>query len=102
MRLKRENEPPLFWTISRVFKKHKPCLSAVSMQLKKWKKPKKFQRIMIKAGFDPREAHKTWVNMKTWRSAHRKVVCIVLSPEWFRGIGLVFLDDFRPASLKES
>jgi len=71
-----------------------------AMQLKKWKKPKKFQRIMIKAGFDPREAHKTWVNMKTWHSAHRKEVCIVLSPEWFRGMGLVFLDDFRPASLK--
>ncbi len=71
-----------------------------AMQLKKWKKPKKFQRIMIKAGFDPREAHKTWVNMKTWCSAHRKVVCIVLSPEWFRRMGLVFLDDFRPASLK--
>ena len=71
-----------------------------AMQLKKWKKPKKFQRIMIKAGFDPREAHKTWVNMKTWRSAQRKVVCIVLSPEWYRRMGLVFLDDFRPASLK--
>jgi RNA-directed DNA polymerase len=73
-----------------------------AMQLKKWKKPKKFQRIMIKAGFDPREAHKTWVNMKSWRSAHRKEVCIVLSPEWFRRMGLVFLDDFRPASLKET
>jgi group II intron reverse transcriptase/maturase len=73
-----------------------------AMQLKKWKKPKKFQRIMIKAGFDPREAHKTWVNMKSWRSAHRKEVCIVLSPEWFQRIGLVFLDDFRPASLKET
>jgi hypothetical protein len=24
-----------------------------SMQLKKWKKPGKFQRVMIKAGFDP-------------------------------------------------
>lgn len=71
-----------------------------AMQLKKWKKPKKFQRIMIKAGFDPREAHKTWVNMKTWHSAHRKEVCIVLSPEWFQRMGLVFLDDFRPASLK--
>ena len=73
-----------------------------AMQLKKWKKPKKFQRIMIKAGFDPRAAHKTWVNMKAWRSAQRKEVCIVLSPEWFQRIGLVFLDDFSPASLKES
>ena len=73
-----------------------------TMQLKKWKKPKKFQRVMIKAGFDPREAHKTWVNMKTWRSAQRKVVCIVLSPDWFRSVGLVSLDDFRPASLKQT
>jgi group II intron reverse transcriptase/maturase len=70
-----------------------------AMQLKKWKKPRKFQRVMIKAGFDPREAHRTWVNMKTWRSAGRKIVCLVLSPEGFRRMGLVFLDDFRPASL---
>jgi group II intron reverse transcriptase/maturase len=70
------------------------------MQLRKWKKPKKFQRVMIKAGFDPREALRTWVNMKTWRSAQRKIVCLVLSPEWFRNMGLVFLDDFRPAPLK--
>ena len=72
------------------------------MQLKKWKKPKKFQRVMIKAGFDPREAHKTWVNMKTWRSAQRKIVCLVLSPEWFRNLGLVILDDHKPASLRTS
>ena len=73
-----------------------------AMQLKKWKKPKKFQRVMIKAGFDPREAHKTWVNMKTWHSAQRKIVCFVLSPDWFRNMGLVFLNDFRPASLMSS
>ena len=69
------------------------------MQLKKWKKPKKFQRVMIKAGFDPREAYRTWVNMKTWRSAQRKIVCLVLSHEWFRNMGLVFLNDYKPASL---
>ncbi len=38
--------------------------------------------------------------MKSWHSAHRKEVCIVLSPEWFQRMGLVFLDDFSPASLK--
>jgi RNA-directed DNA polymerase len=70
------------------------------MQLRKWNKPKKYQRVMIKGGFDPREAHRTWVNMKTWRSAQRKIVCLVLSPDWFCNMGLVFLDDFRPASLK--
>jgi hypothetical protein len=31
----------------------------MSMQLKKWKKPKKFQRIMIMVGFDPNEARRT-------------------------------------------
>ena len=72
------------------------------MQLKKWKKPKKFQRVMIKVGFGPQEARRTWVNMKTWHSAKRKIVCFVLSPEWFRNMGLVFLNDFRPASLKTS
>ncbi len=36
-----------------------------SMQLKKWKKPKKFQRIMIKAGFEVREALKNILAKKT-------------------------------------
>ncbi|MCU7817258.1 MAG: hypothetical protein KZQ81_19235 [Candidatus Thiodiazotropha sp. (ex Rostrolucina anterorostrata)] len=34
-----------------------------STQLKKWKKPGKFQRIMIKAGFNPKEARRVWVKM---------------------------------------
>ena len=73
-----------------------------AMQLRKWKKPLKFQRVMIKAGFDPREAHQTWVNMKTWHSAQRKIVCFVLSPDWFRRMGLICLNDCSPASLKQS
>jgi RNA-directed DNA polymerase len=71
-----------------------------SMQLRKWKKPKRFQKMLIKAGIPPDEAKNTWVNMKRWRSARRWVVQIVLSIEWFRNIGLVFLDDFTIEALK--
>ena len=72
------------------------------MQLRKWKKPRKFQRIMIKAGFNPKEALKTWVNMKSWRSIYRKEVVMVLRLDWFRELGLTFLEDFSPASLKQA
>lgn len=34
-----------------------------SMQLKKWKKPRKFQRVMIKSSFKPQEARRVWVKM---------------------------------------
>lgn len=71
------------------------------MQLRKWKKPRKFQRIMIKAGFDPKEALKTWVKMESWSSIYRKEVVMVLRLDWFRGLGLTFLEDFSPASLKQ-
>lgn len=37
-----------------------------STQLKKWKKPRKFQRIMIRAGFDPTEAKRVWIHMNRW------------------------------------
>jgi RNA-directed DNA polymerase len=70
-----------------------------SMQLRKWKKPKRFQKMLIKAGIPPDEARNTWVNMKRWRSARRWVVQIVLNIEWFRTIGLVFLDDFTNEAL---
>jgi hypothetical protein len=36
-----------------------------SMQLKKWKKPRKFQRIMIIAWFKPQKSHKVRVKMKS-------------------------------------
>ena len=62
-----------------------------SVQLKKWKKPKKFQRIMIKAGFDPRRAHRIWVRMDKWQSVMRREVRFVMNREWFRKLGLVFL-----------
>src|SRR5208337_4005706 len=33
------------------------------MQLKKWKKPEKFQRAMIRGGYRPEEAHMVWIKM---------------------------------------
>lgn len=71
-----------------------------SMQLRKWKKPRRFQTMLIRAGFHPNEAAKVWVKMKRWHSAKRFAVQYVLNLEWFRNIGLVFLDDFTSDSLK--
>jgi len=68
-----------------------------SMQLKKWKKPKKFQRMMIQAGFQPHEARRTRVKMNRWQSVHRKEVRFVLNLRWFRKEGLFFLHDFTRA-----
>jgi len=70
-----------------------------SMQLKKWKKPKKFQRIMIKSGLKPQEAFRTWVKMKKWQSVNRKEVRFVMNLEWFKKQGLIFLHDFTLAAL---
>jgi NADH:ubiquinone oxidoreductase subunit len=65
-----------------------------SMQLKKWKKPRKFQRVMVKAGFKPQRARKVWVRMNKWQSVNRKEVRFVLNLQWFRSQGLIFLHDF--------
>ena len=70
-----------------------------SVQLKKWKKPRKFQRIMIKAGFDPHKAHRTWVRMDKWQSVMRREVRFAMNLQWFRKLGLVFLNDFTKATL---
>ncbi len=71
-----------------------------SMQLKKWKNPRKFQRIMIHAGFDPYKARRTWVRMANWQSVMRRQVRFVMNTEWFRKWGLIFLHDFTQATLK--
>ena len=68
-----------------------------STQLKKWKKPGKFQRIMVKAGFDPKEAHRVWIKMDRWHSVMRRPVRIVMNLIWFRERGLVFLHDWTIA-----
>ena len=71
-----------------------------STQLKKWKKPQKFQRIMINAGFDPHHAHRTWIRMAKWQSVTRREVRFVMNLEWFRNKGVIFLHDFTQATLK--
>ncbi len=68
-----------------------------SVQLKKWKKPRKFQRIMIKAGFNPKDAHRVWIKMNRWQSVMRRPVRFVMDLTWFRERGLVFLQDFTLA-----
>ena len=71
-----------------------------SMQLKKWKKPRKFQRMMIRAGYPVDEAKRTWVRMSKWQSMARLPVRFVLDLAWFRRRRLLFLDDFTQRNLK--
>ena len=73
-----------------------------SMQLKKWKNPRKFQRIMIKSGFKPQEAHKTWIKMNKWQSLNRTVVRFTMNIKWFKEQGLIFLSDFTRKPLERS
>ena len=65
-----------------------------SMQLKKWKNPRKFQRRMIRAGFKPQQAHRVWVKMNKWQSVGRREVRFAMDLKWFRKQGLIFLHDF--------
>jgi len=64
-----------------------------STQLKKWKQPRTFQRIMIQAGCDPHEAHRVWLKMNRWQSVMRPPVRFVMNRQWFRERGLVFLHE---------
>jgi hypothetical protein len=68
------------------------------MQLAKWKKPKKFQRAMINAGVPVWRARRVWVAMRSWQSANRREVLRVLNADWFRSLGLVFLQEYSAAS----
>lgn len=65
-----------------------------SMQLKKWKKPRKFQRALIRAGYNPEDAHMVWIKMNRWQSVDRKEVRFAMNLGWFKAWGLVFLNDF--------
>jgi RNA-directed DNA polymerase len=73
-----------------------------SMQLKKWKNPHKFQRIMINSGFEPQDAHRVWIRMNKWQSVHRRAVRFVMNLAWFRKQCLIFLNDFTKRSLEQS
>ena len=66
-----------------------------SMQLKKWKKPLKFQHEMRKAGFDAYESKRVWVKMDKWESVHRPEVKFVLNLEWFKRYGLITLKNYN-------
>jgi group II intron reverse transcriptase/maturase len=70
-----------------------------SMQLKKWKKPAKMQRLMIAAGIAPDQAHRTWIRMDRWQSVMRREVRIVLDLEWFKRMGLLSLHEFSPSAI---
>jgi RNA-directed DNA polymerase len=72
-----------------------------STQLKKWKNPLKFQRIMVRLGFNPGKAHRVWVKMTKWQSVSRKEVRFVMNLEWFRKQGLLFLHDFTLATSRK-
>ena len=65
-----------------------------SMQLKKWKNPRKFQRMMIRANYKPDRARRTWVKMTKWQSVERREVRFVMNLQWFRKRGLIFLKSF--------
>jgi len=71
-----------------------------SMQLKKWKKPKKFQRMMMRTGVLVEEAKRTWIRMNKWQSVKRAVVKFVFNLKWFRRQGLKFLDDHTQRNLE--
>ena len=71
-----------------------------SIQLVKWKKPLKFQRIMIKAGKPIHDAKRTWVKMDRWKSIFRKEVLFTLDKNWFRRLGLICLEDFTNKNLE--
>ena len=68
-----------------------------STQLKKCTRSGKFQRIMIGAGFDPKEACRVWIKMDQWQSVMRRPVRLVLNLEWFRARGSVFMHDLASA-----
>lgn len=73
-----------------------------SMQLKKWKNPRKFQRVMIRAGYERDQARRTWVRMAKWQSVQRREVRFAMNLRWFRERGLIFLKSFvqKQKSLK--
>lgn len=71
-----------------------------SMQLKKWKKPRKFQQMMLRAGYSVRKASRTWVKMNRWQSVERREVRFVLNLKWFRRLKLLFLDDYTQRNLR--
>ena len=50
------------------------------------------------AGVDQMRARRVWVAMRSWQSANRREVLRVLNADWFRSLGLVFLQEYSAAS----
>jgi len=71
-----------------------------SMQLKKWRNPRKFQRMVIRSGYKPQGAQRVWIKMNKWQSVSRKEVRFVMNLEWFRKQGLISLDNFTQRTLE--
>ena len=69
------------------------------MQLKKWKNPHKFQRIMMASGCTAEYAHQIWMRMNRWQSVRRKEVMLVLNLQWFNKRGLISLHQYSPSTL---
>ena len=67
--------------------------------VKRWKKPKKFQRMMICSGFSPHAAQRVWIKMNKSQSVTRKEVRFVMNLKWFRKQGVTFLDDLARTPL---
>jgi len=65
-----------------------------SMQLKKWKRPHKFQRMLNQADYKGREVNRVWVKMNKWQSVNRREVRCVMNLQWFRRQRLTFLSYF--------
>jgi group II intron reverse transcriptase/maturase len=71
-----------------------------SIQLKKWKSPRKFQRMLVRSGLKPQEARRVWVKMNKWQSVNRTEVRFTLNLRWFRAWRLIFLEDFTQRTLE--
>jgi RNA-directed DNA polymerase len=71
-----------------------------SMQLKKWKNPVKFRRMMRRMGRPEEEVSRTWVQMDKWSSVKRQAVRFTLNNVWFRRLRVVFLEDFVNRNLE--
>lgn len=71
-----------------------------SMQLKKWKNPRRLQREMFRQRYKPQEVRSTWIKMNRWQSVNIPIVKFILNEEWFRQMGLIFLGDFVQQTLE--
>ena len=70
-----------------------------SMQLKKWKNPRKFQRIMIAVGYREDYARGRWIRMNRWQSVMREEVRFVMDRKWFDKFGLITLQQYSCSTL---